>query len=392
MRILLAHNYYQQRGGEDVIFETEGALLEQHGHQVIRFTLHNDEIQNMGRAELVADTLWNREVQRRLGRLIATERPQVCHFHNPFPLISPAAYQAAREHGVPVIQTLNNFRLFCLNGFFLRQGVVCEACLGRQVAWPGVAHRCYRGSAGASAVVAALYGGHRLLGTWADAVDLWAVYGSPFVRRKFIQGGLPPHKVLVKPNVIHPDPGPGQGSGGYAIFVGRLSPEKGLDTLLEAWRRLGHDAPPLRIVGDGPLAPEVARAAASLPGDLRWLGPRPLAEVMELVGEARFLIFPSRWYETFGRVGAEAMAKGTPVVASRLGAMADLVDHGRTGLLVRPGNPDDLAAAVSWAAAHPARLAAMRAEARAEFEEKYAAPPVYARLMEIYQLALDGGR
>ena len=142
-------------------------------------------------------------------------------------------------------------------------------------------------------------------------------------------------------------------------------------------------------MGDGPLAPEVARAAASLPGDLRWLGPRPLDEVMELVVQARFLIFPSRWYETFGRVGAEAMARGTPVIASRLGAMADLVDHGRTGLLVRPGDPDDLAAAVCWASANPHRLAAMRTEARAEFEARYAASPVYARLMESYRLALD---
>ena len=388
MRILLAHNYYQQRGGEDVIFETEAALLEERGHDVTRFTVHNDTIQDMSRAALVRDTLWNSRVQRRLAKVIRRERPEVAHFHNPFPLISPAAYQAARDQGVPVIQALNNFRLFCLNGFFLRDGAVCEVCLGRRVAWPGVARRCYRDSAGTSAVVAALFGGHRLLGTWASAVDLWVVNGSPFVRRKFIQGGLPPHRVALKPNVIHPDPGPGRGGGGYAIFVGRLSPEKGLDTLLDAWRCLGPQAPPLKVVGDGPLAGSVSRAAAELP-DVQWLGQLPLTEVMELMGQASFLVFPSRWYETFGRVGAEAMARGTPVIASRLGAMEDLVDHGRTGLLIRPGNPTELAAAVRWLAANPHRLAAMRAEARAEYLAHYAAAPVYDRLMKIYRLALE---
>jgi glycosyltransferase involved in cell wall biosynthesis len=388
MRILLAHNYYQQRGGEDVIFETEAALLKEHGHDVSFFTLYNAEIHHKSKAALVRDTLWNRRVQRELTRFIKRDRPEVVHFHNTFPLISPAAYQAVRAAGVPVIQALNNFRLFCLNGFFLRRGAVCEACLGRRVAWPGVARRCYRDSAGASAVVAALFGGHRFIGTWASAVDLWVVNGSPFVRRKFIQGGLPPHKVALKPNVIHPDPGPGRGDGGYAIFVGRLSPEKGLDTLLEAWRLLGPLAPPLKVVGDGPLAGSVSRAVAELP-DVQWLGQLPLTEVMELMGRASFLVFPSRWYETFGRVGAEAMARGTPVIASRLGAMEDLVDHGRTGLLIRPGNPGDLAAAVRWLAANPHRLAAMRAEARAEYLACYAAAPVYAKLMKIYRLALE---
>ncbi len=392
MRILLVHNYYQLRGGEDVIFETEAGLLEQAGHAVIRFTRHNDAARRMGRAELLARTLWNREVHRELAAVIREGRPDVAHFHNAFPLVSPAAYYAARAAGVPVLQTLNNFRLFCLNGYFLRDGELCELCRDRPLPWPGVLHRCYRGSVGASAAVAAMLSGHRAAGTWRDAVDRWVVYGSPFVRRKFIEAGLPAAKVDIKPNVIHPDPGPGAGDGGHALFVGRLSPEKGLDTLLQAWRLLGDAAPPLKVVGGGPLAGLVQAEAAARPGRVACLGEQPMEKVMELVGRARFLVFPSRWYETFGRVGAEAMARGTPVVASRLGAMADMVQHGRNGLLFRAGDARQLADAVSWLGQNPGALAAMRGEARACFERRYAAGPVMKRLMAIYRQLAPGAR
>src|SRR5205814_1104988 len=169
---------------------------------------------------------------------IRAQRPRVAHFHNTFPLISPAAYYAARAEGVGVVQTLHNFRLLCPNALFFRDGKVCEDCLGRPVAWPGVVHGCYRGSRAASAATAVMTAAHRALGTWRTAVDVYVAL-TEFSRQKFIAGGLPAEKIAVKANFVYPDPGPGAGAGGYAVFVGRLSAEKGVETLLAAWRPLG---------------------------------------------------------------------------------------------------------------------------------------------------------
>lgn len=198
-----------------------------------------------------------------------------------------------------------------------------------------------------------------------------------------IQGGLPAEKIVVKPNFVHPDPGIGSGTGGYALYVGRLSVEKGLDTLLEAWQQLRQPLP-LKIVGEGPLAPQVQAAADRMP-QVEWLGRRSMPEVHALMGEAQFLVFPSKWYETFGRVAVEAFAKGTPVIASNIGAIAELVEAGRTGLHFQPGNATDLAAQVDWALSHPAELHHMRQVVREEFEAKYTAAQNYQRLIEIYQ-------
>jgi glycosyltransferase involved in cell wall biosynthesis len=208
---------------------------------------------------------------------------------------------------------------------------------------------------------------------------------TEFARQKLIQGGLPEERIAVKPHFIHPDPGLGDGRGGYALFVGRLSPEKGLDTLLSAWERL-RGKPDLKIVGDGPLAPQTAEAARRFPG-VEWLGPRPLDEVYKLMGEAAFLVFPSEVYETFGRVAIEAFARGTPVVASKIGAIAELVEQGRTGLHFHPGDPKDLAAQVTWVLSHPAELERMREQARVEYEARYTAERNYQLLMEIYRTA-----
>jgi glycosyltransferase involved in cell wall biosynthesis len=313
---------------------------------------------------------------------VRTEKPQVVHFHNTFPLISPAAYYAVKAEGVPVVQTLHNYRLFCTNAYFFRDGSVCEDCFGKALPWPGVLHACYRDSRAASATVAAMLTSHRALQTWTKMVDTYIVL-TEFERQKFIQGGLPAEKLTVKPHFVHPDPGVGEGSGHYALFIGRLSPEKGVDTLLSAWEYIKEEVC-LKIVGDGPLAPRVAEVARRVPG-VEWLGQQPLEEVYRLMGGAHVLVFPSELYETFGRVAIEAFAKGTPVVASRIGAVAEVVDHGRTGLHFRPGDPKDLAQRVEWALSHPVELARMRREARAEFEAKYTVDRNYQMIRRIYE-------
>lgn len=386
MKLLLCHNYYQQPGGEDQSFAAEARLLEANGHDVVRLTLHNDAIDRMSRPAVAGRTLWNRQVYTQVRALIRREKPQLMHCTNTFPLISPAVYYAARKEKVPVVQSLRNYRLLCPNALFLRDGRVCEDCLGKAVPWPGVLHGCYRGSRTASAVVAALSAGHRLLGTWRHAVDFYFTL-TEFARQKFVQGGLEAERIAVKPNFIDPDPGPGEGRGGYAVFVGRLSPEKGIELLLAAWQRLSSRLP-LKIVGDGPLADKV-RTATTADARIEWLGRRSPEEVLALVGDAAFLVMPSIWYETFGRTIIEAFARGTPVLASRIGALAELVDEGRTGLLFRPSDAVDLESALERLLANPAQLLQMRQEARREYESKYTAAINYRLLLAIYQRALS---
>jgi glycosyltransferase involved in cell wall biosynthesis len=301
-------------------------------------------------------------------------------------LISPAAYYAARAEGVPVVQTLHNYRLLCLGSYFFREGRVCEDCLGKSVPWPGVFHGCYRQNRIGSGVVASMLTTHQALKTWRRMVDVYIAL-TDFSKAKFIEGGLPAENIVVKPNFVHPDPGIGNGDGGYALYVGRLSTEKGLDTMIAAWKELG-TLIPLKIVGEGALADRVAHAADHNPA-IEYLGAKSSSEVMELIKRASCLIFPSRWYEGLPLTIIESFAAGTPVIASALGSMSSLVEHGKTGLQFRAGDVVDLIRQVKWAVSHPEELAAMRQAARAEFEAKYTADQNYRSLMKIYGLALE---
>lgn len=384
----MCHNYYRLRGGEDQSFEDEARLLQSHGHDVVRYTVHNDSISDMSRWAAARRSFSNRQTYDDLLTIFRRERPALMHCTNTFPLISPAAYAAARAAGVPVVQALHNYRLVCPNALLMRSGRVCEDCLGKTFAWPGILHGCYRDSRLATSAVATMVAAHRIKRTWNRSVDLYYTV-SEFARRKLIQGNLPADKIAVKPNCVDPDPGAGRGRGGYAIFVGRLSPEKGLDTLLAAWTQLSSDPDgmPLKIVGDGPLAPTV-KLAAEKNSRIEWLGSRSLKEVLALVGDATMLVMPSIWYETFGRTIIEAYATGTPVIASNLGAMAELVVDGETGLLFAPGDAADLAAKVRSLASDTVRLSAMRRAARLEFKAKYTAESNYRLLMDLYSRAM----
>lgn len=381
MQILSIHSGYQLRGGEDECQEAEVSLLREMGHLVEVYEENNDRVAALGNLRMALRTVWSEEAYQTVRRRLTKQPYDVVHVQNFFPMISPSVYYAAKAEGVPVVQTLHNYRLLCPNALFFRDGRVCEDCLGKSIPWPGVLRACYRGSCAATGVVTAMVTAHHTMQTWTEMVDVYIAL-TEFAKQKFVEGGLPAKKIVVKPNFVHPDPGSGEGRGEYALFVGRLSPEKGVETLLSAWKLLRGKVP-LKIVGDGPLAAWVAEAAKLVPG-VNWLGRMPSAEVYKLMGEAAFLVFPSQWYETFGRVAIEAFAKGTPVIASNIGAIAELVDSGRVGLHFRPGDSEDLAAKVEWVLAHPAELAQMRREARTEFEAKYTAQKNYQRLIEIY--------
>lgn len=392
MRILLVHNRYQQPGGEDMVFTSEASLLAAHGHAVRQLVFDNDEIaphrSALDSVRLAGATVWSQHGYTEVRKAIRTFRPDLVHFHNTFPLISPAGYYAARAERVPVVQTLHNFRLLCANGLFYRDGHICEDCLGKPVPLPGVIHACYRESRAASGAVVTMQSVHRALRSWTRMVDRYIVLGE-FARQKFIQGGLPANKIVIKPNFV-PDPPVGDGHGRYALFVGRLSPEKGIRALLRAWERLGETIP-LKIAGDGPLAADVADAARRLPG-IEWLGRLSPTAVTTAMQGAALLVFPSEWYEGLPRTIIESFAVGTPVVASNLGTMGEVIRDGETGLHFQPGDSADLARVVADAFAHPTDLARMRGQARAEFEMRYTAEDNYRTLMDIYSHASKARR
>ena len=360
-------------------------MLKAHGHEVTEYYLHNDSIDAMGRLEVALRTIWSQRVFHELRQLFRLHRPQIAHFHNTFPLISPAAYYAARAEHVCVVQTLHNFRLICAKAVLFRDGGVCEDCFGKLIPWPSIVHKCYRDNRAATAAVATMLTVHRALRTWRGAIDVYIAL-TEFSRRKLVKGGLPEKMIAVKSNFVYPDPGPGVGAGGYAVFVGRLSAEKGVETLLKAWQHLGGRLP-LKLVGDGPMAAVVQEAAAN-DVTIEWLGNVPLEAVYGLVGDATFLVLPSQCYENFPRVLVEAFAKGTPVVVSKLGAMAEIVADGCTGLHFKAGDPVDLAAKVRRILADPLELVRMRQAARQEFIQNFTAASNHKSLVAIYEQAL----
>lgn len=385
MRVLVVHNTYRGPGGEDVVARNEAALLREHGHDVEEWWRSNTELDTpAGRLRAPAQAVWALDTQRTLRRIFDDFRPQVMHVHNFWMAVSPSAHRLARHEGIAVVQTLHNFRLLCCNALLFRDGVPCELCVTKTFAYPGVVRRCYRGSVAQSLLVATTMSAHRALGTW-DSVHAYVAL-TEFARQKFVAGGLPADRIIVKPNFI-PDPGLRTATGDYAIFVGRLSGEKGVMTMLQAWRALGDI--PLKILGDGPLMPD-ARAfiAQHALAGVELLGYRPREEALHLLKGARMLVFPSECYENFPMSILEAFACGVPVVASRRGSMSEIVHDGDTGFLFAAGDATDLhqVARRAWNSAEA--LTGVAARARAAYDAQYSAAANYAALMQVYERAL----
>ena len=381
--VLVIHNRYRQPGGEDTVARAEVALLRQHGHRVLEYVRDNDEIEKFGplrKASLMLSATWNARAYAELRRLIRAEHPNVVHCHNLWPLISPAAYYACQVEGVPVVQTLHNFRLCCPAGTLFRKDAACENCDGRL--GRAIVRGCYRNSRIQTAAAALMLGTHRFLGTWEQQVDAYSV-PSQFCLERVAASGIPRNKITLRPNFLLDDPGLRSTSGDYVVFVGRLCAEKGLRQLLWAWKRLRKI--PLMIVGDGPLRGEAERYVERYRmGYVRFTGTLPSAETLARVKRARFLICPSVGYETFGMTVLEAAACGIATVASRLGAIPELVYEGRTGLLFDPHNNEQLAKTVEWAWSHPGDMNEMGAAARRRYLQHYTAENSYYALMRIY--------
>lgn len=390
MKVVIVHNANQQHAGDDVVVAHEGKLLEGAGHQVVFFRRSNWDVESytgVRRISLAKRTVWASDTHNDLARLLREEKPDVVHVHNTFVMISPSIYSACCEARVPVVQTLHNYRLLCPSATLFRDGKVCQECMQHSLL-RSVQYGCYRNSRAATAVTALMLGFHRLRKTWDREVSCFVAL-SEFSRSKFIEGGLPAEKITVKPNFVDPDPGDRKGDGDYAIFVGRLSPEKRVGMILEAWKRL-RTAIPVLIVGGGPEEEQLRKQAAQEGiANVTFAGKLPREKTIAALNNARFLIFPSEWYEGFPMTLAESFACSTPVICARMGTMQEVVTDGRTGLHYTPGDADDLARKVEWAWTHPQEVRAMGNEARKDYQLKYTAEKNYPMLMEIYQRAME---
>jgi glycosyltransferase involved in cell wall biosynthesis len=381
-RILVAHNKYLQRGGEDVVFENETELLSHAGHDVRTLEISNSSVVTLGaKARALLGTAHNASGVAAVSHAILAHRPHVVHFHNVFPLLSPAAYGACHAAGVAVVQTLHNFRPICIGTFLIRNGSTCQLCLNRS-SLPGIIHRCYRGSFVASAAAGHMLSVHRRRGTWSTDVDRYIAL-SEFGRSKFIAAGFPADRIEVKPNFMS-DPGrtshdrPRSG----VLYVGRLSPEKGVATLIEACATLQCE---LRIVGTGPESDALRKLGGT---GVVFLGSLDRAAVLEEMRRALVVVVPSIWFESFPMILIEAFACGTPVIASRLGSLAEIVGDNITGRLVAPNDPMSLRECIASLISDPALAARLGADARRVFLERYTPRINLQRLEGIYENAI----
>lgn len=386
MRVLMVHDYYAEWGGEDACFEQEIALLQQHGHDVESYTRHNREIAEFSwpaKGRLLFETIWSKRTYQDLQRITDRFRPEIVHVHNFFPLVSPSLFYLCADTHTPVVATLHNYRLLCPKALFFREGRICEDCLEHNSLWPSLAHRCYRHSAVQTAALTGMLKFHRYKRTWSNKVGGYIAL-TEFAKQKFIEGGMADEQIYVRPNFLVEDCGLGPEKRQYAIFAGRLSPEKGVLTLLEAWRHLPDV--PLKVVGDGPLREVVAKKVAD-PAlkHVEFCGFVAPGEVMALIKRANLLVMPSEWYETFGRTIIEAFAAGTPVLASRLGAMIELIGDDNEGKLFTPGDAEDLRRQAAMMYAQPEQMARWGKNARFTYERLYGATPAYESLIAIYR-------
>ena len=385
-RVLQVHTRYREAGGEDRVVESEKRLLEEAGVEVSQVIFDNADLHESrsiaSDLQLAASAIWSRSAERRVTAAIVANRPQVMHVHNTFPAASPSVYVAAAAQRVPVIQTLHNYRFVCPVATLFRDGHVCTDCVGRWVPWPAVVHACVRGSRAQSAVAAATLTLHRTRGTFTRDITGYLALTS-FQRKLMIDGGLPAKRIRVLPNFIEPDPGIGGDSREGVLFVGRLTREKGMAVLLDAAMAVPGV---VRVIGDGPLASDVQESAAA--GHLAYLGSLEHPFVQDELRRTIALVVPSVWFEGLPLVVLESFASGTPVIASRIGSLTELVEDGVTGMLAEPNNAKDLADRIRWAGDHPDEMRKLGRNARQQYDARFRGETHLASLLDAYRSVL----
>jgi glycosyltransferase involved in cell wall biosynthesis len=382
MRVLILHNRYQISGGEDSCVSQESGALGLAGVDVDVMEVSNDHIHGFAaQMKTALTTIYSVSSRGKVAKKISSFQPDVVHVHNLFPVLTPSVYDASTR--IPFVQTLHNYRALCSAAVLFREGSVCEECLGKRLPWPAVRHACYRGSRAGSAAVATTIAVHSLLGTWRNRVTRFIAL-TEFARDIFLRNlSLREEQIAVKPNACA-DLGIGDAGGGYALYVGRLSSEKGIETLIRA-AEIGLKMS-LKVVGEGPMSPQVEAAAQR--GLLEYVGKQPHGSISALMKRARVLLLPSMWYEGLPMVIPEAYSSGLPVVASDLGALSSLIIDGHTGFLVKPGDAWSLANAVHRLAARPELETTMRAKSRARYEALYRPEKNVQQLLTIYESSI----
>ncbi|AHM64869.1 glycosyl transferase [Paenibacillus polymyxa] len=389
-KVLIIHNFYQQSGGEDKVVEQESAMLRSRGIETEHYYVHNDSIQSKGlanMAKLAVEAAWSFPEFKRIKELLLRVKPDVVHVHNFFPVISPSVYHACERLGVPVVQTLHNYRLICPAATFMRGNEVCEKCLHGTLLH-SIRHGCYRGSQLQTIPVAAMIKFNELIGTWQHKVSRYIAL-TEFARDKFAESGIPLDRIAVKPNFIHHqtvkakyDP-----NDRYLLFVGRISAEKGVRNLLQAWSQL-EDRGGLRlvIIGDGPQKAELAAAYAQ--EDIRFLGKQDGDTVLDCMSRAMYVMVPSIWYEGFPMTIVESYSVGTPVLCSRIGALEEIVEDGVTGFHFQHDDLENIKTVIRRAVAYE-NYAAMRQKVAENYAAHYTEEVNVKQLLAIYSEAME---
>ncbi len=387
MKIIIGHNAYREPGGEDRVFECEARLLRENGHEVIELRESNVRVQQLSRVSLARKTIWNTEAEDRVERLCREHRPDLIHFHNTFPLLSPAVYSAAKRNDVAVVQTLHNYRLICPAATLWRNNQNCFSCIRSTLPHKAILHGCYQGSRVRTSGVVACHSYHRIRRTYHREVDQFILL-SDSMRDLFLKAGFDAQKMSVKPNFVSRDPGFNEDSIRNAItYVGRFSPEKGIDVLLSAWKEVKTDRR-LRLIGDGPMKEQV-KLAAEADERIEVIPWQSQSDLMKLLDEAFVAVVPSVWLEPFGLTAIEALAKGVPVVASRTGTLQEIVEHGDNGWTVENGNVKAWSRRLQECCDDPQIVNIRRHRARESYEARFSAAKNYNRLLQIYNKALS---
>lgn len=382
MRILLIHNKYQQKGGENVVFEAECELLEKNGHTVEKVLFDNLHIKTSWNKFMAGiKSLYNFDSAAVVEDAIKSFKPDLIHVHNLFPLASPSIFYVAEKHAVPVIATLHNYRLICPSATLFHDGKIYEKSIHTVFPLDPIFQGVYRNSVIQTASAVLMTGIHKLLGTWKNKVDRYIVL-TDFAKRKFLNSslGVPAEKMVVKPNftVDH-------GSGTYPredffLFIGRLTEEKGIKTVLECAKISNAN---IKIIGDGPLRAEVEHQA-SIHSNIQYLGFQDKETINNILKRTKALLFASLWYEGFPMTILEAFAAGTPVICSKLGGPGEIVEDHISGLHFVPGNAEDLAHKMLLLADNKGLIATLGKGARNIFQTKYSEESNYQRLLNLY--------
>ncbi|MBE9179730.1 glycosyltransferase [Oculatella sp. LEGE 06141] len=386
MKVLQVHNEYQFSGGEEAVLDAEHTMLKHYGHEVRQWVVSSSALKNanvLAKVGLSLKSIWSIDAYRQMRQQLNHFRADVVHVHNTIPLLTPSIYAACHDSGVAVVQTLHNYKLICPGSNLYRNERLCEDCVGKAFTYPALLHGCYRRDRLSTIFAVTGLSVNRLRGTYRNDIDVYIAL-TEFARQKMIEGGLPPDKVAVKPNFVNADIQVGSHQEDYALFAGRLIPQKGIKTLLQAWRSLDGTIP-LKVVGRGMLE---SMLTTDVPKGVEYLGAVPRQEVLSLMQKAKLLIFPSEWYEGFPMTIVEAFATGLPVVASRLGSTAEIVRENQSGWLFQPGDANDLSRVVQRAWSNPTDLQQRGFLARKQYEEEYSIDKNYCATIGIYQKAI----